>query len=157
MLIAAGSVDCRAAPCGIIGHPSVAEEFARSAYVVIGASVAQRDVADPNEKEYFIAGTFYRIKSTVVYKGAPPPNWEIYSGNNSGRFPLERGKPYLLFVLPAQTFSYDGVDPTDSEKYEGVDACGNSGALSDPGTKATLKLVKKFAGQQAREVEATSH
>jgi hypothetical protein len=134
-------VDCQAAPCGIIGHPSVAEEFARSTAVVIATSVAQRDVADPNEKEYFIEGTYYRVKPSVVFKGTPPLNWEIYSGNDSGRFPLDRGKKYLLFVSPSDDDEPKGVDS--------VDACGNSGELSDPKTKATLKLVKALARQQA--------
>ena len=124
------SVAAHAAPCSIIGYPSVADEFERSLYVVVGKATGHRDVPDPEDSES-TAGTFYTVHVETLYKGVLPSLLEIYSSNDSGQFPLDRGRKYLLFI------------EIDDRGNNGVNVCGNSGDLADRETQRAFRKLMR--------------
>jgi len=96
-------------------HPRVCTEFYDSAAVFTGKVVAVRN--DPHEEQN-PEGWFYRIRVEKSFRGPSGPFIEVYTGNDSARFPLEKNRSYLLFA-----YDYDNI------LY--VDCCGNSGFLKD--------------------------
>ena len=97
------------------GHPSVEKEYRRSFAVVIGHAVAERAVS---ESKNYLDGTTYSVRVDEVLRGHPPDTLDVFSENSSGRFPMDVGSKYLLFL-------YRALDRTV------VDNCGNSGLLSE--------------------------
>jgi len=69
------------------------------------------------ESQGFDEGHNHTLKVTTVYKGEKTEQITIFSENTSGRFPMEIGKSYLLFVH-------------EYEKRLQIDNCGNSGLAS---------------------------
>lgn len=110
-----------AAPAGaacLLDDYSVGAEAARSKYVLVVEVESQRDVPDAEDRE-LTAGTWYRVRAQQVFRGKPAKTFEVYSENSSGRFPMEVGKAYLVFVGP------------DWNARLSVDPCGNSGLLTE--------------------------
>jgi|SRR5208337_1664926 len=64
-------------------------------------------------------GDMYHLKNVRPLRGNLQNEVEVFSENSSGRFPMEIGKSYLLFVK------------RDPEGNFEVDNCGNSGALPE--------------------------
>jgi hypothetical protein len=60
----------------------------------------------------------YRVQVDKIYRGKIAPKTVIFSENSSGRFPMEEGHKYLLFI------SMEGGRLV-------VDNCGNSALLSN--------------------------
>ncbi|SRR6266700_4767293 len=115
------------------GHPSVQREYKGSFGVVIGHAVAERAV--PESKGY-LDGTAYSVRVDEVLRGKLPDSIEVFSENTSGRFPMDVGSKYLLFL-------YRVLGRTV------VDNCGNSGLLSATG--AVLDTVRRLERQSGRD------
>ena len=97
--------------------PRVCAEFFHSDAVFTGTVVSVQEWPKPEASP---GGWFYRLKLTKSYRGPSPDLVEIFTGNDTGRFPLEKGKSYLIFA-----YKNNGV--------LNIDNCGNSGELSKAG------------------------
>lgn len=95
--------------------PRVCTEFYDSAAVFTGTVVGVR--SDPGE-EGSTNGWFYRVRVQKSFRGPKGPEIEVYTGNDSARFPLEKGRQYLLFARQ--------WEPTGRFL---IGDCGNSGFL----------------------------
>src|SRR5438046_683826 len=76
---------------------SVKAEFVRSVAVVRVLVVSERNVPDPDAPE-FIGGTFYTVRIQKSFRGALDGTVKVFSENSTGRFPMESGRSYLLFL-----------------------------------------------------------
>ena len=100
----------------LLGDYTVEAEYSRSAAVVVAKVMSERTVPDPEDSESY-GGTIYTVKVLESFRGALHGTSEIYSENSSGRFPMERGKKYILFL-----YRYQGQFSADN--------CGNSGPVA---------------------------
>ena len=96
-------------------HPRICAEFFRSDAVFTGTVISVRNWP---RQETSPKGRFYRVKVTRSYRGPYGNTVEVFTGNDSGRFPLQEGHAYLLFA-----YKEDGI----LKIYN----CGNSAELSD--------------------------
>jgi hypothetical protein len=121
-------------------HPSIAQEFASAPWVFIGRATASRDVPSPDDPGFY-DWTIYEVEVLKVFKGKPPHRIRLQSENTSGRFPMDRGKEYLLFVSHSPV-----VEMAGKEKLPGdyVDNCGHSGSIEEAG--AAIRAVQDFSG-----------
>jgi hypothetical protein len=109
---------------------SVGAEYGRSVAVVTATVLSERTVPDKTEPE-FIAGTFYTLRIQESFRGTLTNTAEVYSENSSGRFPMEKGKAYLLFLYR-------------DEGQLSADPCGNSGLVSQKkDVLATVRALRK--------------
>jgi len=119
------------------GHLTVSEEFAKSENVIIGIAKSKVPI---NESVNFNEGDNYLVEIEEIYKGNLESAITILSENNSGRFPMEIGKSYILFIHQNQ-----GVLQ--------VDNCGNSGLVADSGS--VINEIKKIKNEHNEfQVEA---
>ena len=81
-------------------------------------------------------GTRYSIRVGEIFRGRPRRTIAVFSENTSGRFPMEIGVEYLVFL------SLRAGEPAM------VDSCGNSGSVSD--AVSALDTVKHLVKQQPR-------
>jgi hypothetical protein len=93
--------------------PKVCAEFFKSDAVFVGTVVAQT-LMDKDGYD----GWVYRLRAKKVYRGPTQDVIEVYTGNDSARFPLDTGETYLLFAATC-------------EKRLAIDCCGNSAKLSE--------------------------
>ena len=89
-------------------------EYTHSALVVTAQVTAEQDILDHEDSDQSVAGTRYTLRVVERFKGKPPERLVISSENTSGRFPMERGQAYLLFL----------DSPRDGQY--GVNNCGQS-------------------------------
>jgi hypothetical protein len=95
-------------------HPKANAEFFHSDAVFIGTVISQESISvDPD-----LDGSKYRMTVQKVFRGAQRDSIEVVSWNDSGRFPLDVGKQYLLFASQSKG------------RFE-IGNCGNSALLSD--------------------------
>src|SRR5688572_7051089 len=92
--------------------PTLEAEFDSSPTVVLGHVVSEKRIAESSRFES--GGISYVVAVDEVLKGPPRNRITLTNQNDSGRFPMDRGKSYLLFV----TRNRDGL---------GISNCGNSG------------------------------
>jgi hypothetical protein len=104
-------------------------EFFKSKFVVLGtvASVQIR-----NDDEGFLESTTYLIKVEKTFRGRPGAFLKTYSENDSGRFEMDKGQTYLLFI-------------TTSENHLVVNNCGSSGPSSEAQATAALEAIARIA------------
>jgi hypothetical protein len=114
-----------------VGHPSVDLEFAKSAIVATGKVTAEARAAAPFDGMY--EGNRYSFRPAQILKGQSPRTLSLFSENSTGRFPMEVGETYLVFVYVAE---HKGA------QFFAVDNCGNSGRLADIG--ATVQTVREL-------------
>ncbi|HET7024703.1 MAG TPA: hypothetical protein VFI39_05820 [Gemmatimonadales bacterium] len=95
--------------------------------VVEGRVLASRP--DSATKEW-LDGTTYIVRVERRFRGALPKHLELFSENSSGRFPMDSGAVYLLFISRAFGRLV-------------VDNCGNSGLLST--SAPALSIVERLA------------
>ena len=77
------------------GHPAVDAEY-RLRTVFIGTVVSER--YEPPTKDWDQEGTTYAVRVDERLRGQLPRTVQLFSENSSGRFPMEIGTKYLLFV-----------------------------------------------------------
>ena len=114
-----------------LSDTSLPAEFGRSDAVFTGTVIAHRPL--PPQDHYFDRdGDVYVVNVNEVFRGKPGASVQIFSENSSGRFPMEIGANYILFV---------------SRKHERmlVDRCDNSGGLptGEPTVAAVRALISR--------------
>ena len=117
MIIVLGIVPSRPALAVCLnGHPSVEQEYQQSDLVFVGRVTAANEVP---ETKPFYEGTRYTIQVKKIFRGLPGHTLTVFSENSSGRFPMNIGADYLVFLSPR------AGEPAM------VDSCGNSGRVAD--------------------------
>jgi len=99
-------------------HPRVCTEFYDSAAVFSGEVMTVRDQVYSGGGPP--AGWFYRVRVQQSFRGPTGPVIEVYTENSSARFPLRKGRNYLLFAR-------------DDEGTLTLTCCGNSDFLEKSG------------------------
>ena len=119
---------------GISGYHIPLEKEFRTAHVVaIGTVVAEREVPAPFTGS--LEGTSYRFKIEETLRGRRYKTLDLFSENTSGRFPMDVGHRYLVFVgRHRRTFS--------------VSNCGSSGEL--PEQSHILAALRKKARDEGK-------
>ena len=113
----------------LLGNYSVPAEYQRSEAVISGVVTDAHLVPDKEDPESS-SGISYTIKITHSFRGSLHVKTTIYSENSSGRFPLELGTEYVLFL--------------SKQGHEFVaDNCGNSGPYYEK--KSTVAAIEKLA------------
>jgi hypothetical protein len=107
---------------------SVKAEYDRSTAVVIAKVVSERVIPDGPDPDS-LGGTLYGIAVQESIRGRLHGIAEVFSENSTGRFPMLKGKSYLLFL-----YSENGRLSADS--------CGNSGLVSRK--KQALAIVREL-------------
>jgi len=109
---------------------SVTAEYARSEAVVQAHLISQHNVPD-KENLKLIGGTIYQVKIEQSFLGTLNGTIKVFSENSSGRFPIRKGKSYLLFLY--REAGLLSVDP-----------CGNSGVVSQKtSVLAQVRMLSK--------------
>ncbi|HET7831685.1 MAG TPA: hypothetical protein VFK88_01845 [Gallionella sp.] len=114
-------------------HPTVAEEFGRSAVVLVAKVVAEEKVIASGD---YVDGINYRLSVSEVLRGEQKKSLTLFSEDSSGRFPMKVGESYLVFASAEQ-----GLLP--GQPAFTVNNCGNSGLLSESQPK--LQEVRRLA------------
>ncbi len=112
----------------VLSDYSVRAELDRSSAVIVGTVVSERATG---ETKNFLEGMTYTVRVDETLRGLVGKTVELFSENSSGRFPMEKGKTYLLFI-------YQAIDRL------AADNCGNSGLLTEK--KSVLASVRQLAG-----------
>jgi hypothetical protein len=94
---------------------SIEDEFARSTIVALG-TVTSSEAAPESLPHY--DGINYKVSLTSIYQGKAEASVELFSENSTGRFPMEIGQEYVLFIYESFGRNF-------------VDNCGNSGLAED--------------------------
>lgn len=109
---------------------SIEGEYQRSEAVVLASVASERVVPDPDDPKGF-AGIIYTLHVQESFRGTPSKTMEVFSENSSGRFPMEKGKAYILFLYRQQG-------------RLSADYCGNSGpALQKQDVVAVVRRLGK--------------
>lgn len=112
---------------------SVASEFRRSTVVVTGVVTAAQVVQDAQHSWPYL-GIAYTFQVEHTYRGKQKKDLVVFSENNSGRFPMELGAAYVLFLYKAGS-------------HLEADYCGNSGQVANKHrVLATLGVMNKGDG-----------
>ena len=132
---------------------SVSHEFSRSKYVVratalraiwLGYDGKEKPLQPPFHSRTAkpmgldpYVGAYYDVKVLQVFKGNPKPELRLFSENSTGRFSLNVGSDYILFISEDTFDRPIGVQLT-------VDNCGNSAAISN--ARTTLHSLQRLSG-----------
>ena len=110
------------------GHPSLKQVYQRSTTVFVGRVVSQDFTPESKNN---LNGTTYSVQVEEVLRGSPAKTVKLFPEYSSGRFPMQVGATYLIFV-------YEELDRLK------VDNCGNSGKLSEKAEAlAALRKMKR--------------
>ena len=105
---------------------SVRGEFDRSIAIIVGTVVSERSVPATND---FLDGVDYTVRVAETLRGRALRSVDLFNENSSGRFPMLKGKAYVLFIYRTRDRLM-------------VDNCGNSGLVADK--KEVLSAVREF-------------
>ena len=100
-------------------HLSIEEEFRASAFVGVGRVISDRETPDPPKKKSGAIpdpGHTYSVEVIEVLAGPKRKTIDLFTEYNSGQFPMDIGKSYLIFARPLFGAHL-------------VSSCGNSGEL----------------------------
>jgi hypothetical protein len=136
--VAAACIDLRGKEI-VPRHPSVPEEYASVPWILIGRVIASRDVASPDDPGFY-DWTIYDVEVVETLKGKPPHRIKLESENTSARFPMDKGRRYLLFVSHSNTIEMAGSEKLPQDY---VDNCGNSGAVEE--VEPTIRKVRALS------------
>jgi hypothetical protein len=114
------------------GYPTVSAEY-RLRRVFIGTVVSEQ--YEPATKYWDQEGVTYTVRVDEPLRGQLPKTIRLFSENSSGRFPMELGTKYLLFVY------------RDRDRVS-VDNCGNSEVYSVSSPK--LREVRRLKAAERR-------
>lgn len=119
-----------AAFCPEPNPPRVCTEFFRANAVFVGTVTS---IVEKQDADGFTDGWVYSLQVDKDYRGAEHSPIEVFSPNDSGRFPMQKGRTYVLF-------------PIRSDETFQIYGCGNSSEVTD--AKDTLnqlgQIVKKM-------------
>jgi hypothetical protein len=112
---------------GISGyHIPLAKEAREAHSVAVGKVVAAKDAPAPTRG--FDDGTLYHFVVEETLRGQPHKTFELFSENNSGRFWMDVGRRYLVFVSKKNNVFF-------------VSNCGSSGEL--PEQRGVVEELKR--------------
>jgi hypothetical protein len=111
-------------------------EFFKSDAVFIGTVLSIRETPDTDNN---VGGWFYRMRTEEMFRGPVSKVTTVYTENSSARFPLEKGRKYLLFAYKRNS------------RLE-IFGCGNSALLLEA-SDALTRLKNLRAGKQPSEIE----
>jgi hypothetical protein len=111
-------------------------EFFKSDTVFTGTVVSIRKTPDT---DHDFGGWFYRLHVEEIFRGSIVNELTVYTEDSDIRFPLEKGRKYLLFAYRRRG------------RLE-IDGCGNSSLLSEA-SDALTRLKNLRAGKQPSEIE----
>lgn len=97
-------------------HIPLDKEIQTARSVAIGIVISAKEVSAPYSD--VDEGTVYRVKIEETLRGKRYNAVDLFSENNSGRFPMEIGHRYLMFISKDRATLY-------------VSSCGNSGELPE--------------------------
>jgi hypothetical protein len=117
-------------------HPTIADEYASSTYVIRGILESERKVTTSDDPEG-VAATIYTVRPLELFKGAAIDVLIIWSENTTSRFPMIKGTQYLLFLKESPDGFY-------------VDNCGNSGATDNKNTGIVISEVRSLVSTKAK-------
>jgi len=88
---------------GVSGyHIPLEKEFAESEVVLIGQVLSERETSKPpkppNSALVLDPGHTYTLQVIEVFRGKPRKRVELFAEYNSGQFPMDIGKTYLVFA-----------------------------------------------------------
>ena len=113
----------------VLDDYSVRAEYGRSAVVALALVVSERSEPEQPERG-LLDGTVYTLRLQEAFRGHPSSTIEVFSENSSGRFPMVKGRNYLVFL-----YSQLG--------WLSADYCGNSGLVSDK--QSVIREVRELA------------
>lgn len=123
-------------------HPSLSAEYASSNYVILGRATRSANISSPDDPNGY-DWTVYDVTVLAAYKGQPSGTIKLVSPNTTSRFPLEKGKDYLLFITHSSQKEYAGKKLLPSDF---VDDCGNSGPASERAVE--IRTVEGFVDRK---------
>lgn len=109
-------------------NPSVKDEYLQSHAVIVGKVVKIAEVVSTTDPAGSVDKFRYQVRVEKRLRGSMPNLVHLEVENDSGRFPMERNKRYLLFVSKSNSKTF-------------IDSCGSSTAL--PQGNETLSQVRK--------------
>src|SRR4249919_3519214 len=112
-----------------LGDYSMPAEYQRSEAVISGVVTDAHLVRDKQDPGSF-SGIVYTVEISRSFRGSLHAKVNIYSENSSGRFPMELGTEYVLFL------SRQGRTLV-------ADNCGNSAPYDKPIVAALEKLGRR--------------
>jgi hypothetical protein len=134
---------------------SVPKEFARAKYVVRAKSIKEMWIGEDGKpttlKPPFLnggstplgfdpyLGAYYDVEVVETFKASPPKQLRLFSENSTGRFYLDVGREFLLFV-------FDEVFDPPIRRALTADNCGNS-AYTDKAQSA-IKILRQLSGKK---------
>jgi hypothetical protein len=99
---------------------SVSSEFSRSDLVALGIVLSEASVTDAQGPDG-IGGTTYRIGIEHIFRGQTTETVLLFSENSSGRFRMQVGRKYILFVSAEKgTYSVDNCGNSIDVEHGGV-------------------------------------
>ncbi|SHH44794.1 hypothetical protein SAMN05216361_0146 [Marisediminitalea aggregata] len=119
---------CSSAVC-LSDRPNVKNEYENNESVFVGKVV---DEAYLSDDQGFYTALLYSIKVQYIYKGKLSGILVAFNNMDSGRFPMDVGKEYLIFT----NASYSPII---------ISSCGNSKEVSN--ATETIEEVKKLASK----------
>jgi len=133
---------------------SVSHEFARTKLVITGKVTGEKWLGEDGKEKPLqppfqsngqrpsgfdpYVGVEYAIEVQKVFKGPPSKRLALFSENSSGRYLMETGKTYVLFVSTQDFGEEIGVRLN-------VDNCGNSRPLEK--AEDVLKQLQQHSGR----------
>ena len=111
-------------------HVPLAKEIKKSYAIVVGTVQGKKDLREDASDPEGTTATIYSVRITRAIRGKVPALIDIRSENDSGRFWMDLGREYLLFLSRDK-----------SNNAFSVDSCGNSGLLAESG--AALHLLEQ--------------
>jgi hypothetical protein len=116
---------------------TIAAQLRDSRAVAIVRVVGALHLPGSDDDDDYTGGDIYTLQPVEVLKGTVPTRFATFSENTSGRFPLDVGRTYLLFL---------GRGKNDVLWYVQMGWRGNSGLLAEK--PATLARVRQLIRAQ---------
>ena len=117
-------------------HIPLEKEFAQSELVFIGRVLSERETPElPSSALVSDPGHTYTLEVTEVFRGSRRKRVELFAEYNSGQFPMDIGKTYLVFA--SSRGSVLSASP-----------CGSAGEVKHRAKE--ISQVRKLAAQQRR-------
>lgn len=118
--------------CLVPNPPRVCTEFFKASAVFIGTVTS---VVEKKGEDDFIDGWVYKLNVKKNYRGLNKSSVEVFTANDSGRFPLEKDRTYLLF-------------PVEHGGALEIYGCGNSAEL--PKASAAIGQIEDVLRNQSQ-------
>jgi hypothetical protein len=125
---------------GVSGyHIPLEKEFAQSDLVFVGRVLSERQTPNPPQPRdsavVFDPGHTYTVEVTEVFRGSRRKRVELFAEYNSGQFPMDIGKTYLVFASARGGLL-------------SASPCGSAGEVND--RRREIAQVRKLASKESK-------